>query len=594
MESASQRGRQEARFIPAIDAELYRVLIAQAAQLPMWVALLPVLAFFIGDQIEREYRFGWGALVASCMVVRWYLARTFLAADPSTDDASLRRRARILSAMQVFIGLIAGGVPVIWFEALLEIERAVITVAFFAWFAGAVVVSLVHPISAYVFGMALLGPLSLAWAYLGGRAGFLVAIITLLLLFSVRQTVGAANRAIRGAIRARMGEADLSRRLEERGRQLESAMEAKTTFLAAASHDLRQPVTSMSLLLSALHAARDEQAMRAIAARLEAPLQALEEILSSLLEMSRLEAGVVKVESRQCVPAEILEVLAAEYGPRAHTKGIGLRMAGGDFAAFTDPELLKRVLRNLIENALKFTDTGGVSVEVFRKENDVEFVVSDTGRGIPPEALDHVFDDYFQADNPQRDRKQGLGLGLSIVRRLIELLGGSVSVASELGRGTRFVLTLPGALQGVVAPAPRTAQARAVPSLDVESMLFVEDDRLVVDALRAVVASKGIRARFASDAEEAFEFIALGRFMPEVALVDFGLPGGMDGIALIQAMRERLPACRYLLVTGDTRPEVIRRAAQAGIATLHKPLSMEKIAEALRQGSEGAARAIEL
>ncbi|GAA4411476.1 hybrid sensor histidine kinase/response regulator [Quisquiliibacterium transsilvanicum] len=565
---------------PTIDAELYRVLIAQAAQVPMWVLLLPVLSLFVGDHVSREHRIGWGVLIALSLLIRWVLARIFRSADLA--DAALRSRARVLSGILVFTGLAAGLAPVIWFPELLQIERAVITVAFFGWFAAAVVVSLVHPLSAYLFGMALLGPLSVAWAAYGGYPGLLVAIITLMLLFSVRQTVGAAHRAIRDAIRARLREAELSQRLEERGRELESAMGVKSAFLAAASHDLRQPVTSMSLLLSAMQAARDEQAMRAVAEKLDAPLQALEEILSSLLEMSRLESGVVRLDSRACVPAEIVIALEAEYLPRAQAKGLHLRVVGGDFAAFTDPELLKRVLRNLIENALKFTDAGGVSVEASRNGSDMQFVVSDTGRGIPPEAIEHIFDDYFQAENPHRNRGQGLGLGLAIVRRLLDLLGGTVSVVSELGRGTRFSVTVPGAQADAELFPAHATRVRWATSLDVSSMLVVEDDRLIIDAMRTVAESLGIDARFASDAEGALALTALGRFMPEVALVDFGLPGSMDGIATILAMRERLRDCRFLLVTGDTRAEVIGRAAQLGISTLHKPISVERIAEALR------------
>lgn len=359
-------------------------------------------------------------------------------------------------------------------------------------------------------------------------------------------------------------------------------MGAKNAFLAAASHDLRQPVTSMSLLLSALQAARDEQAMRAVAAKLEAPFLALEEILSSLLEVSQLESGVVKADPRSCVPAEILSALEAEYVPRAQAKGLHLRMAGGEFPAFTDPELLKRVLRNLVENALKFTDAGGVSVEASRRNTDICFVVADTGRGVPPEALERIFDDYFQAANPHRGRGQGLGLGLAIVRRLIELLGGSVSVSSELGRGTRFTVTVPGAQADDSPHSSYAAPARRAPTLDVGRMLVVEDDRLIIDAMRTVADALGIDVRFASDAETALEQIALGRFIPELALVDFGLPGRLDGIATILAMRDRLPGCRFLLVTGDTRPEVIRRAASVGITTMHKPISVERISEALR------------
>jgi len=573
---------RENGFALLIDTELQRLQIAQASRFPAGVLLLIlVLATFVGGDVVPGLRVAWGVLLASGLLTRWQLARMFMRAAPDDDGRALRRRGRILIAVHALTGLAAGVAIVVWFPALILVERALVTVAYFAWYAGVVVVSLVHPLSAYLFGMCLLGPLCVAWAREGGTAGLVMAIITLLLLFSVRQSVGDSNAAIRDAIRSRLREAGLVRSLEEHSREVESAMRSKTAFLAAASHDLRQPVTSLSLLVTALHAAGDERAMRTVADKLDAPLQALEEILSSLVELSRLDAGSVAVEARPFVPADILEAVAAEYRPRIQDKGLRLELSGGRFSATTDPELLKRVLRNLVDNAVKYTDRGGIGIEARAHGPDLQIEVADTGRGIAKESLPHVFDDYFQGDNPQRDRRQGLGLGLSIVRRLVGLLHGRVEVDSEVGEGTTFVVTIEGAVDQAGWFAPAKVLRMPAP-LDVDSVLVVEDDRLVIDGLAAILAPLGIDARYATDAQEAMSTVALGRFMPDAALVDFGLPGGMDGIALIETLRARMPHCRFLLVTGDTRPEIIQRAQQSGITIVYKPLSVNKLADALR------------
>ena len=577
-----QSSKEETGFSDAVDGELHRILIAQAAHPPLGILLLVVaLVLFVGDHIRLDHRIAWGALVACGVLIRWQLGRIFLSRSEAVDASAQRRRALGLSAILALTGLVAGLLPVAWFGELLLVERALLTVALFAWYASVIVVSLVHPVSAYAFGMCLLGPLTVAWAAQGVSSGLMMGVITLLLLFSVRQTVGHANTAMRGAILARMREADLVRRLEERGIEIEAAMRAKSAFLAAASHDLRQPVTSMSLLLSALQASRDEATMRKVADKLEAPLQALEEILSSLLEMSRLEAGAVKVEPRACQAGAILEAVADEYRHRAAAKGLGLTVDTGRIAVHTDPELLKRILRNLVDNAVKFTDRGGIRMSAVTRGAELEITVSDTGKGIAPDALERVFDDYFQAGNEHRDRRQGLGLGLAIVRRLVDLLGGSVSVSSELGQGTRFLLRVPGVVSAQGDEPGRAVGRRALPTFEVSKMLMVEDDRLVRDGLASVCEALGIEAHFASEAEEAFSMTALGRFQPEAVLVDFGLPGAYDGIEVIEQLRKRLPGAVFVLVTGDTRPEVIRRAVDAGIAILHKPLSLEKLAETL-------------
>ena len=243
---------------------------------------------------------------------------------------------------------------------------------------------------------------------------------------------------------------------------------------------------------------------------------------------------------------------------------------------------MRRVLRNLVDNALKFTDVGSVRIEA-RADLDVLVLrVIDTGRGIAANLRARVFEDYFQGDNPHRDRRQGLGLGLAIVRRLVQLLGGEVKVHSEIGRGATFEVRLPHAIDPAgLATGPGQQSTSRQPRLSVSRVLIVEDDELVIDAIATLFRTLGIEANYALDSDDALMQTTLGRFMPDIALVDFGLPGSMDGIALIRQLRVRLPRCVFLLITGDTRPEVIRRAADAGIETLHKPLSVDRLNEKL-------------
>ena len=243
-----------------------------------------------------------------------------------------------------------------------------------------------------------------------------------------------------------------------------------------------------------------------------------------------------------------------------------------------------RVVRNLLDNAIKFTDSGVVGLEVSAEGASLVLAVRDSGPGIADDQRDKVFNDYFQGDNTHRDRRQGLGLGLGIVRRLVALLGGEISLASRLGHGSRFTIKLPNSiiseqernqdeprLEGLLAPIP------------IDSVLVVEDDQLVVDALATVFETLGVTAAYASSGDDALMKTALGRFIPQLAMVDYGLPGNFDGITLIGHLRVRFPNCKFLLVTGDTSAEVLRRATDANLSVLHKPITIGRLSDKLAE-----------
>jgi signal transduction histidine kinase len=568
-------------YAAAVRAELHRIFIRQTHRLPLGVvALLTILVYMIGEAVPLAQRLAWLLAIAAGVLARFYVARLPLAYDAAPQ--LVRQRALQIAALWAVTGLFAGLGAFAWFPLLLLVDKAVISIAFVAWYSGAVVVSLVSPVAAFVFGVCLLGPLAMAWVFTATNPGFAVAAIVLGLLIFVRRTVDDAYESLQRAIRARLRETDLSSSLEHRTRELEAASRARTQFLAAASHDLRQPVTSMNLLLSALYGARDERGLRSVAAKLEAPLQALDEILSSLLEVSRLEAGTVRVEKRACNLRDALLAVQVEYTPRATAKRIAIRSEATNRTVMTDPDLLRRILRNLVDNAIKFTDEGFVHVSAISKGPEIVLRVRDTGRGIPSESLGKVFEDYYQADNPHRDRRQGLGLGLSIVKGLVELLDGRIDVQSAVGEGTTFEVRLP-ALQ-VRGAQPAAERYEALDAMDIAflSVMVVDDEPLVRDAFATLLEPLGIDVDFAASPSEALALLDEAGAEPELAIVDFGLPGPMDGIALIGELRRRLPQVRAMLVTGDTRPEVIRRAADAGVNVLHKPFTAAQFTAALK------------
>lgn len=577
---ASPRGAD--RYSASVAAELQRVFIAQGAAFPFLpLLIIGVLAWSLRGQIAPTQLMPWATVACALLLLRWGTCVNFSRAEPAAETVGRRLRLSVL--LLCAIGAWASSPTLVWFPRIPVAERLIITIAFFGWYASSMVLSVASPLSAFLFGLSLLGPVALAWVMTGVPASLTLALLSIAMILFVRRASDDGHRAMREAIGAKLREEDLVRRLEQHSRELQAAMRAKTQFLAAASHDLRQPVTSMNLLLSALMASRDEKSLRSVATKLEAPLNALEEILSSLLEMSRLEAGTIEVQRRYCNAREIVDPLVAEYLPRATAKRLRLEAAVGHLRMYTDPELVRRIVRNLLDNAIKFTDAGSVRLDLHADGQTLALGVTDTGRGIPESQQHRIFEDYFQGDNPHRDRRAGLGLGLAIVRRLVGLLGGEVRLISEPGRGSAFEVRIPHAVEPADGAAARASVARAPnsPRLSVSNVLIVEDDQLVIDAIGTLFRTLGVDARYAVDGDDALIQTSLGRFVPDLALIDFGLPGSRDGISLIRELRARLPRCTFLLITGDTRPEVIRRAADAGIETLHKPLSVERLNQKL-------------
>ncbi|KAF0103796.1 MAG: periplasmic sensor hybrid histidine kinase [bacterium] len=371
-------------------------------------------------------------------------------------------------------------------------------------------------------------------------------------------------------------------------RGAEEANQAKSRFLAAASHDLRQPMHALSLLVSALDDNLREHGeagdrwteTRRLADLIEASVRNMGNLLNDLLDLSRLDAGVIVPHPVCARVDEILDRLSARFLPLALKKGLRMRFVTGHMEVETDPVLLDRILANLIDNAIRYTDSGGILVGTRRRAGGgARIEVVDSGIGIPGAMLERIFEEYFQLGNPERDRDKGQGLGLSIVKRLADLLGCRISVRSRPGRGTHFSLELPPCATAAPAPArsEHAVEPAALPGRD-GLVLLVEDDEVIVQAMRALFAQWGVPLITASGIEEALRALDAAGRAPALVLSDYRLPGGCDGIGVVARLRARyggdMPA---ILVTGDTGEEAMRAVAASGLTLLHKPLHPAKL-----------------
>ncbi|MGE5170578.1 MAG: ATP-binding protein [Rudaea sp.] len=382
---------------------------------------------------------------------------------------------------------------------------------------------------------------------------------------------------------------DLERRVEEKSTELsaqlqathaakdaaEAANRAKSSFLAAASHDLRQPLHALGMFAQALAEHMHDADGRVLVQRITTSVGALETLFSALLDVSKLDAGAITAAPRSFALQPLLDRLVDECMPEALERGLKLGVVCGDVVVRSDPMLLERILRNLVTNALRYTRRGGVVIGCRRRGDAYAIEVWDSGGGIPPHELPRIFEEFYQIDNAQRDRSRGLGLGLAIVRRLGELLGHPIEVASREGRGSVFRVRVP-AGDAEAAEAPR-ASVHPHDVLAGRRILVIDDDPNVRAATVRLLAQWGCDATAVGDPASAVRAYGAGE-APEAMIVDFRLGAKGDGLDAIAWLRERfaddIPA---VLVSGESAAEELARIAASGVPLLHKPVPAARL-----------------
>ncbi|MFY0727194.1 ATP-binding protein [Pseudomonas sp. NFX15] len=393
-------------------------------------------------------------------------------------------------------------------------------------------------------------------------------------------------RTLYETIRLRLENVDLVGRLEQERDRAQAADQAKSRFLAAASHDLRQPIHALSLFVAGLAALADRgdvvaDKARDVAARLGAVIGNLGGLLNGLLDISRLDAGVVTVNREIVSVQRLFTDLADEFAATAAAHGLHWRVRSSRLWLETDPVLLKRVLDNLLANAFRYTENGAVLLGCRRRGQYLEIQVVDSGPGIAEAFREQIFDEFVQLHNLERDRSQGLGLGLAIVRHTARLLGHELHLASVPGRGSCFAIKVP-----LTAPPTKLRAFQSVLPSNALGILVIDDEITVLEALSELLEVWGHRVYAGTSVQAACgrhgEAQAMGIAPVHLILSDFRLHG-MNGLQAIAQVRQYLDTdVPAIIITADTSSACLEATAAGEFRVLQKPLDATLLQESLK------------
>ena len=564
------------------------LLARQSTRTPFAIAIAcGFVAWTVRGHAPLPVVAGWAGLLLVMLFIRRAYAQRLLRDPPDDAQPHLKR----LVVFNFANGSMLGAAAVLFFPDLPLESRALLTMILVCWTAGGVAATAAYAPAFYVFVTAGLVPLALMWAVPvdpeNAVIGVLVVLFGLFQILFVRDNervfcesflIRFENERLLDALERERQEVLLARD------RAEDASRAKSRFLAAASHDLRQPLHALALYSGALSLRAPEGGCAELVTQIDSTVSSLSALFESLLDISKLDAGAVRPELKRIDVSAVIDRIKSEFRAIAHEKGLEFLVSSSDATVETDPVLFERILRNLVDNAIKYTQQGTVELSTNVVGNGLRIAVSDTGPGIPEAERERIFEEFYQIGNSERDRRAGLGLGLALVRRLAKLLEIPLDMTSEPGKGSTFAVTLPRvarvASAGRAAPAP--AASAATGELAGAHVLVLDDEPAVRLGMRALLEVWGCHVTACSGHVEAERMIAKYALQPDVIIADFRLREHETGIDAVRKLRAVLGNVPALLISGDTAPERLSEAQASGIPLLSKPVNPDTLKERVK------------
>jgi signal transduction histidine kinase/CheY-like chemotaxis protein len=550
-----------------------------------------LISYFAYDSVPM---YAWATWFTAMMLT--IVARIFVQRKLSVDKSiPLRQRMMFAITLNAVIGIVQAS-SFIFFPSFSFAEKMIQSMIMLGLTNGSISTNSGYRPLFLAHSIPVITALTLAWALAPHNDVSIISqigVATLNLVYFAVQYANASNhfRLFKESYEIREQQASLNAELKEKNNKLDGALNlavlarqdadqantSKTRFLASASHDLRQPTHALSLLAGVLSNRSLDDKSKAIANDIHSASQSLQSLMSGLLDISKLDAGLMEPKIETVDLHWLVSRVCSEFETDCKNKGLRLILTSTSRIATTrsDPQLIERILSNLISNAVKYTDEGRVEVILEEVNNNWKVSIKDTGCGIKQEEQKRIFEEFYQIGNDHRDRSNGLGLGLAIVKRLSDVLEVNLAFESELDKGSTFWFSLP-----KVDDKTKSRQGfNQVNVLTGLHILCVDDEADIRSALTLTFEVLGCSYDLVEDTRAATE--AAKHKKPDIVLADFRLRGDDNGIKTINAIREIYPDIPALLVTGDTSPERLKHASKVGIEMLFKPLTMEKLAQSI-------------
>ena len=567
----------------ALLHEQVRLLARQVRRSPHAVLIVAsAIVYGVYPYVPLALAFAWLMFVTMSVLSRWAYAGYVLREANIVNSRHVMRRLVLFA----FINGTAVGVSApLFFAALPDASRAIVAMVLVGLSAGGIATSAAYRPAFAAYILPALLPLAYSWIMAGGARHIMIGALVLLFIFILFTFVRENHHLLSQSFSIRFEREHLVQALEQKQTELQMAKEqaeeagrAKARILAAASHDLRQPLHALSLYSAVLARNPTQETLTVVSQHIDLSVRALSALLNALLDVSRLDAGVFQIEQCSFDVATILQRVINDYLELARQKGLAFHLHSVPATVFSDPIVVERITRNLIDNAIKYTDHGSVVVTIRQVGNRARIDVRDSGKGIPQDEQQRVFEEFYQLDNPGRDREQGLGLGLSIVKRLTELIGCTISVISSPGRGSCFSLTLPLDRRAAIDP-PEEIQALGDGALTGSNMriLLIDDESAIRHGMSLLLESWGAIPFSAADMQNAQDILLAENGNIDLIVADLRLQNGADGLQVVVALRKQWGPIPVLLASGETDPSKLKGVAASGFPLLHKPISPETL-----------------
>ena len=528
-----------------------------------------VAAIVVHSASEAKGIFYWW--FATALVTFFVLYRYWLIKGKETEPRT-EATAQVWSMFAA--GLVWGVLPIMYFDG--DNTTVMVTISALSTGVTAAALTMQAPcLPVYIaFAYTSLPAISLAFFILGGPVYIAIGIAALVFLAVLTQCARNLELMIKQSIELRFEYRDLAEQLRSAMTETEEANRAKSVFLASASHDLRQPIHAMGLLIETLTGTKLDTYQKSVISHIESASHATREMLDTLLDFSKLDAGVIKPRPRAFRLQTLFNKLEQELGASANNKGLLYRTRETTAVAYADLALVELILRNFISNAIRYSEQGGVLIACrSRADRTLLIEVWDTGIGIAEADQHAIFREFHQLDNPERDRQKGFGLGLAIAKGLATTMALELSLRSRLGVGSVFRLLLPEAETSVIEDIPEN---QTVSQFDGKLVLVIDDDDSVRYAMRELLLSWNCDCLIAESADEALSLIN-GETV-DLLIVDYRLREERTGREAITLLRDKLDAnLPAIIITGDTAADRLREAQASDALLLHKPVSSSEL-----------------